>query len=509
MKKMIFLSATFLLMIFSMNKAFAWDFCSPTHEGDTVYYNIISDTTVEVTYQHDTLASYSGHIVIPDTVEHEGTVYAVTAIGIEAFSYCSLLASVTIPNSVTIIRSSAFEFCSELTSIVIPNSVTTIEIDVFSHCNKLTSVKLGNSLKVIGNGAFFACNKLTSIIFPDNSLTRIYERAFMDCVNLVSVIIPNSVTSIGSYAFCQCFKLDSLTIGSSVSSIGASAFAYCKLGEIYMEPINPPSIGASTFKDSIPRTNPVHVPCGSAEMYRNAEHWKEFTNIIEAPPFFEVTVESNDTLMGVASLTKPPCFDSIAVVTATPNHRYRFVQWNNGVSDNPLILSLTQDTTLTAIFELIQYNVIVLMNDSAMGRVTGGGKYDMDSLATIEATTDRNHRFVRWNDSITTNPRTFTVTQDTTFTAVFEIINAISTVDESAFVTIYPNPVKDGRFTITNARFQAGDKIEIYNIQGARVSDYSFTAKTTSVNISHLSAGMYFVKIKTSQGDILKKIIKE
>ena len=67
---------------------------------------------------------YSGEVVIPESVEHEGSAYIVTSIGYAAFRDCSGLTSVTIGNSVTSIGNSAFSDCYGLTSVTIPNSVT-------------------------------------------------------------------------------------------------------------------------------------------------------------------------------------------------------------------------------------------------------------------------------------------------------------------------------------------------------------------------------------------------
>ena len=95
--------------------ALAYDFQS----GD-LYYNITSDTTVEVTYQrHWGATNYQGltTAIIPETVTYNGTTYSVTSIGERAFEYCSSLTSVTIPNSVTSIGYSAFYDCSSLIDI--------------------------------------------------------------------------------------------------------------------------------------------------------------------------------------------------------------------------------------------------------------------------------------------------------------------------------------------------------------------------------------------------------
>ena len=86
-----------------------------------------------------------------------------TSIGEEAFNYCSKLASITIPNSVTSIGESAFDNCTSLTSMTIPNGVTSIGKWAFEGCTGLNTVTIPNSVDFIGNGAFEGCTGLTSI----------------------------------------------------------------------------------------------------------------------------------------------------------------------------------------------------------------------------------------------------------------------------------------------------------------------------------------------------------
>ena len=141
----------------------------------------------------------SGALVIPST--YNGL--PVTGIGDSAFSWCTSLTGVTIPDSVTSIGSSAFSGCTSLTSVTIPDSVTSI-----------------------GSSAFYGCSKLTSVIIPD-SVTSIGSSAFRNCTGLTSVTIPDSVTSIGSGAFSGCSSLKSITIpfvGGSRNS--TSTFGY-------------------------------------------------------------------------------------------------------------------------------------------------------------------------------------------------------------------------------------------------------------------------------------------
>ena len=189
---------------------------------------------------------YSGEVVIPESVEYQGTTYSVTSIGEDAFVACFDLTSVTIPNSVTSIGSGAFYQCGYLTSVTIPNSVTSIGRYAFWECFRLTSVTIPNSVTSIGSGAFYDCDGLTSVTIG-SGVTSIGENTFFDCDRLTSVTIGNSVKSIGKYAFYHCFRLTSVTIPYSVTSIGSYAFYGCKGLTSVTIPNSVKSIGSDAF----------------------------------------------------------------------------------------------------------------------------------------------------------------------------------------------------------------------------------------------------------------------
>ena len=180
-----------LTMLISMTgaKAFAYDFTVANSDGKTIYYIWANEEKTEVSvtydYYHGNLfenKSYSGNIVIPESVVYEGNNYKVSSIGSLTFHYCYGLKSVTIPNSVTSIGASAFEGCSGLTSVIIPNSVTSIGNGAFSLCSNLSSITIPNNVTSIGNKAFYYCSGLTSVTIP-KSVISIGESVFSGCSN--------------------------------------------------------------------------------------------------------------------------------------------------------------------------------------------------------------------------------------------------------------------------------------------------------------------------------------
>ena len=134
--------------------------------------------------------------------------------------------------------------------------------------------------------------------------------------------------------------------------------------------------------------------------------------------FVGLTASSDNSAMGTASHAKQS--NLVELMTATANYGYHFVQWNDGNIDNPRTVTLSSDTSFTAIFAINQYTLTVSSDDDAMGSTTGSGSYNYQQQATISAEAAAHHHFLQWNDGNTSNPRLVTVTSDTAFTAYFE-----------------------------------------------------------------------------------------
>ena len=137
-------------------------------------------------------------------------------------------------------------------------------------------------------------------------MTSIDGRVFKGCSALKSVLIGNSVESIGEEAFSGCTGLTSITIPNSVTSIGNSAFAECSIIRLTVYATTPPSGGASCGINAGACT--LYVPEESIDLYRAADGWKDFANIqaIQEPKLQECTilyVDKDEKLVSSENLT--------------------------------------------------------------------------------------------------------------------------------------------------------------------------------------------------------------
>ena len=157
---------------------------------------------------------------------------------------------------------------------------TSVE-NAFYECVNLASVTIPDSVTSIGEYAFGDCTGLTSVTIP-NSVTSIGDDAFDGCSGLTSVTIPDSVTSIDTQAFCHCKGLTSVTIGSGVTSIGSGAFRLCtSLISVTVKSTIPPTLGATNVFGHNANGRKIYVPAVSVEAYKAAANWSTYAADIE------------------------------------------------------------------------------------------------------------------------------------------------------------------------------------------------------------------------------------
>ena len=199
--------------------------------GDLTYHKY--DDHIEITGCNRNVTS----VDIPAEIDG----LPVTEIGESAFEWCDSLTNVTIPSSVTSIGFGAFLRCESLTSITIPSGVTRIGSGAFhntAYYNEDSNWQ--NGVLYIDNCLIEAKGDELSSNYTINSGTRVIaDEAFLWCENLTSVVIPNSVTSIGYGVFVGCGGLTNVKIPNSVTSISPSAFNSCGNLNITVDESNP------------------------------------------------------------------------------------------------------------------------------------------------------------------------------------------------------------------------------------------------------------------------------
>ena len=254
---------------------------SAAAEGTTVYtcgdyqYILLEDGSAFITY-------YSGRdelLIIPEKLNS----HPVSSISQDAFNFNSPIKEVTLPDSITHFPANPFMYCTDLSKInvssenqhftvidgvlldkaettlicypcaldasdyTIPQGVLTIGPYAFFF-SKLSSIIIPDSVETIGDNAFRYCESLSDISIP-STVNSIGNGVFFCCYGIRQITIPDGVTSIGDLTFHSCVGLSQITLPDSITSIGDSAFFYCPLLKNITLPNGLISIGQNAFSE--------------------------------------------------------------------------------------------------------------------------------------------------------------------------------------------------------------------------------------------------------------------
>jgi len=326
-----------------------------------------NSTSYSVLAQTKTIENHAFENTLIENIELPSTL---TNIERYAFESCENLEYVEIPNSVTAIGSGAFSHCKKLKAVVISDNVKSLESFVFSYCTNLREFHVGKNLASIDPHAFNNCASLQKFIVDEENQTFcvynnslyskdmqelilcprgyyseeyiipdgvniIESRAFADCKNVKSFLLPQTVTTIKGSAFencamksisipnsviliedaalngcdslesvilpsnlnriedrllTSCRKLSYLYLPATIDYIGSRAFAYCRsLSTIYceIEDIEKVEFYTSTYSPNvesfldIPDTCTWHIPYGCTEKYKAQSWWVPTWRILE------------------------------------------------------------------------------------------------------------------------------------------------------------------------------------------------------------------------------------
>ena len=215
-------------------------------------------------YAYKVMEDGTAKIVRADRELRDGNIPAeldgipVTSIGNEAFLCCADLQSVVIPEGVVSLGRNAFWGCYALESVSIPDSLVSAGGQIFASCRKLKTIEISPDHPVfaVENRALVNRQDQTLIISLDREDTgtytvaqgirRIEEHAFDSCL-FSSVVLPDSVTSVGNFAFSSCGNLTEFILPEGVAEIGNQVFFSCGKLESITIPDSLAGIGPGFF----------------------------------------------------------------------------------------------------------------------------------------------------------------------------------------------------------------------------------------------------------------------
>ncbi|MBR6117949.1 MAG: leucine-rich repeat domain-containing protein [Paludibacteraceae bacterium] len=357
----------------------------------------------------------------------------VTTISTDAFYYCSNLKSINLPEGLQTINTEAFRYC-KLDSITIPSTVTSIGNRAFQN-NPLTSVKwlpvncsfgtttdapfysdkstitsfafgdqveiipnylcynmkqldtvvLPQSLQTIGNYAFAYCSALKGVEIP-TSVTLVAKNSFSYCTALKRFAFPEGITTVATEVLYGCTALEEVVIPASVTTINSNAFYNCSnLMAIHNYAITPQTINENMVYNVNKHTCILYVPIDYINLYRTKAVWCDFDNIIGV----QTDLQFEDKIVNVTYLKQDSTLHYMESQTwAVPHEPYvegfTFVGWQvlSGMLSDGIVLRAvytSDDPTNTP-------NVVVNPANRAQKLIRQGNVYILqdDHLYTIQ-----------------------------------------------------------------------------------------------------------------------------
>lgn len=455
---------------------------SVTHIGQSAFSGcvnlidvLISNTVVEIGAMAFEDCSSLKHIEFGSEVQD---------IGNYAFGDCVELTELLFPESLVSIGYGAFDGCSALNEIIIPSKVANIGDYAFYKCKAL------DTILVVSDNLHFC--SIDGVLFSKDT-TELIQYPIANA--RVEYIVPPAVTTICKSSFRHCSSLAFLTIGYNVSRIDYGAFDGCFGLEVItcLNP-HPANLEEKVFVGDCPIFVPcgslesyhsswkwrdyvtrvqyvplpykiegtvtnalfgsVCVPESTCDTFTTAipyygYHFTQWTDgntdnprLVEltqdtimtaqfARNTYTLSLSASDSTWGQTTCDTTALYLDTLEIAATANEGYYFSQWTDGNTDNPRSFVLTKDTSFTAQFERLAYEVSVFC-DTTQGSVCGGGTYLYGDSVIVMALAWDNYQFVQWSNGVTNNPYSFILYSNVELIAEFSLNSPQSTEELSS-----------------------------------------------------------------------------
>jgi hypothetical protein len=329
----------------------------------------------------------------------------------------------------------------------------------YSYGTPIHSVVIDFGVTSIGNCAFFLVETLTEIKIP-NSVARIGDNAFYGCKNMTSIVLPNDLKNIESAAFSDCISLTSIDLPNSISNLGGGVFWNCSSLTSITIPNNVTQIRIGSFAHCENLVS-VNIPNGVINIENSAFlKCSNLTSIVFPNSVDSIGIAAFADCTSLTSIVIPNSVKSIDIgafadctsLTSVTNYNPVPIEINPGVFEN-----------------VNQSNCTLKVPANAISAYQNAEVWKEFNIVDLE-----------------------------------ESINTI----ESSNIKIYPNPTT-GELFVTSDELHVTN-MEVFDIICKKQSHVlRVMGNENIINIAHMPAGIYFVKITTEAGKIVKKIIKK
>lgn len=356
----------------------AYDFAAAVPSGQTLYFSHVTGG-VQVVYPNanstpingwEGFARPTGTLIVPATVSDGTTTYSVLSIGNHALYGCAGLTSVTFAEGITAVGNSSVRACTALTTLMLPSTLQSIGTFTFMDCTALTDVWVSRPTPpTTGDNIFYnitlsactlhvACNAIAAYntVQPWSGFGTIVDAG---CTVTISALVNNSdrgtVSGGGNYP-----------VGTQVMLTAQPAQGCIFVCWNDGDTLNPRIVNAiadSTFiamflpwhPDTVTMVVVVHDTLHITDTFYLSDPVHDTMTVYDTvyPTFFTLNVLSDNTELGVGVGSAVLPAGTEVEVCALPLETGRFVAWDDGVTLNPRRVTLTGNTTLTALFEML------------------------------------------------------------------------------------------------------------------------------------------------------------
>ena len=464
---------------------------------------------------------------------------SVSEMGEGVFKNCTSLKDVTFGDNSMIanLKNSTFENCEKLKNVTFGenSSLTSINENLFSDCPNLESIVFGDNAKlgIIEENAFKDHTKLSKVAFGKNSvLHTIYDYSFQGCTSLTSIEIPSSINLLGRSAFEGCSALPSFVVPEGVKSLGNSNFKDCtslkifeisstvttipnsvfsgctSLSTLTCKATSVPTTGDEVF-EGVPNSMVIRVYRESLPQYQSESPWNEYilkaiedSDEPEEPG--DEPEEPGDEPEEPGTLAAPKNVKAVVIDATTIE-----LSWSpvSGVTHYDIYAVIDGEAGFVG-------SVLSSSTDCRIDGLIPGNEYCFQIGCSNENTGEKSKLSEEVCATISEEPGDEPEEPgdepeepgDEPEEPGDEPEEPGEGVEENVMIfAIYPNPVENNLTIDTD---EVVTEINIYSITGVLV--YSETSVSDNViNVSDLNNGIYFINIKTENGDVMKRFIKK